>query len=91
MIKTIKSFILHTQKWNGDDEFIISNVEMPSIGYTTVGSREFEVEIPDNYDPRPQQIKMLQERRADIAKEFSERCLEIDRQINKLSALEYAT
>jgi hypothetical protein len=48
----------------------------------------FEVEIPDNFDPRPGQVAALKAQRDKLEAEFSKRVMEINNKINSLLALE---
>jgi hypothetical protein len=48
----------------------------------------FEVEIPDDFDPRPGQIAALKAQKERVQAEFSKRVMDIDTQINSLLALE---
>ena len=56
---------------------------------TYVGEQEIEVDVPDSYDPRAQQIAALQELQAKAAADFQKTVTEIQRRISKLQALEY--
>jgi len=56
---------------------------------TYVGSQEIEFDIPENYDPRPQQIAALQELQQKAAADYQTKVTEIQRRISKLQALEY--
>lgn len=49
---------------------------------------EIEVDIPDDFDPRPAQIKALQEKQKEAAAAFHAMNTEIMRQIQELQALE---
>ena len=49
---------------------------------------EFCVEVPADFDPRPQQIKALEAKREELHATFAAAVLEIDRRINSLLALE---
>ena len=49
---------------------------------------DVEFEVPDDFDPRPAQIKALQEKQSKAAAAFHAMNIEIMRQINELQALE---
>lgn len=51
---------------------------------------EFEVETPDNFDPRPQQVAALKAKQQKVRAEFAARIVELDRQISELTCLEAA-
>lgn len=48
------------------------------------------VEVPDDFDPRPQQVAALEAEKQEARAEFQERITEIDRQIQSLLAIEGA-
>ncbi|MBQ0917488.1 hypothetical protein KBW71_03465 [Hydrogenophaga aromaticivorans] len=54
-----------------------------------VGEQMIEVEVPENFDPRPQLVKALQAEKEKARKEFADKVMQIDRQINELLALEH--
>ncbi len=75
--------------------------EKPSINFYTfkpdsktwpntviVGEHSIEVEVPDDFDPRPELIKGLQERQKKARADFEQLCTDIQRQISELQALE---
>ena len=53
-------------------------------------AHEFEVETPDDFDPRPQQVAALQAAKQKVRAEFAARIDEIERQISELQSLEAA-
>lgn len=57
--------------------------------YTFVCEQDIELEVPDNYDPRAQQIVALKEKRQKVMADFQKSVTEINDQISKLQALEY--
>ena len=48
------------------------------------------VEVPDDFDPRPQQVAALEAEKQKARAEFQARITEIDRQIQSLMAIEGA-
>ena len=48
------------------------------------------VEVPDDFDPRPQQVAALEAEKQKARAEFQKRITEIDRQIQSLMAIEGA-
>ena len=56
--------------------------------YIFLGCKDVEFEIPDDFDPRPLQIKALKEKQNKAAADFHAMNTEIMRQINELQALE---
>ena len=53
-----------------------------------IASVDVEFDIPDDFDPRPEQIKALQKKQTEAAAAFHAMNTEILRQINELQALE---
>lgn len=53
-------------------------------------TREIELEVPDNFDPRPQQIEVLQEKKQHAMAEYQKTITEIDHNISKLQAISYS-
>lgn len=88
MIKRIEAHILYKKDCLGNDEYRLAMFPLEQCGYVTIGVREFDVEIPDDFDPRQQQVEILRKERERIGTEFAARCTQIDRQINELTALE---
>lgn len=88
MIKRLPAYVLYSEDYKGNPQYILSNCEMKSIGYVTVCEQELDIEIPDDFDPRKLQVEALREEKQRINAEFSRRCTQIDEQINRLTALE---
>lgn len=84
----LEAHVLYTNDYKGEDKFALAMFPMESCGYITVGVQEFDVEIPDDFDPRVQQVEILLKEKERISAEFSKRCTEIQNEINKLTALE---
>lgn len=56
---------------------------------TYIGEQEVEVEVPDNYDPRAQQIAALEKQKQKVMADYQKMVTEINDRISKLQALEY--
>jgi hypothetical protein len=56
---------------------------------TYVGEQEIEVDVPDNYDPRAQQIAALEKHKQKVMADFQRSVDGINEKISKLQALEY--
>jgi hypothetical protein len=56
---------------------------------TFICEQEIEIELPDNYDPRAQQIAALEKKRQRVMADYQKAVNEINDQISKLQALEY--
>jgi hypothetical protein len=56
---------------------------------TFVGEQEIEVEVPDDYDPRAQQIAALEKQKQKVMADFQKTVNDINEKISKLQAIEY--
>ncbi len=54
-----------------------------------VGTAEVTFEVPDDFDPRPAQVKALEAKRREIEAQFAAAVTEINRQISQLQAIEH--
>lgn len=89
----IKGYLVYeTASWRGDDERINFQGCKPwsSQQAILIGLHEFEVELPDNFDPRPEQIKALKAQKQKARADFELLCTQIQRQISELSAITMA-
>ena len=59
-------------------------------GLVFVKEHTTTVEVPDDFDPRPQQVAALEAEKQKARAEFQKRITEIDRQIQSLMAIEGA-
>lgn len=57
--------------------------------FILIKETEVEVDVPDDFDPRPAQIKALQEKEKEARAAFEAMTIEIRRQISELQAIEY--
>lgn len=56
---------------------------------TLVGQQEVELDIPDNYDPRAQQVAALIASKQALMADYQKSVDDINERISKLQALEY--
>ena len=76
--------------WQDEGEFQIFYIRLDDDDQRTyVGEQEVEVEVPDNYDPRPGQIAALEKQRTKVMADYQKMVTEINDRISKLLALEY--
>lgn len=88
----IKGYVTHTKyKWDEAPQYTFHGFD-PSdyLGdeSVVVMQHEIEIEIPDDFDPRPGQIAALKAQKERAQAEFAKRVTEIDEKINSLLALE---
>lgn len=83
---------IHYSKWHWEDkgEFQIFYIRLEDDNQRTyVGEQEIEVEVPDNYDPRAQQIVALEKQKQKVMADYQKMVTDINERISKLTALEY--
>jgi hypothetical protein len=83
---------VHYQKYPWEDEgtYQVFSCQLGDTSDRTyVGMQEIELDIPENYDPRPQQIAALKELQKKAASDYQIKVIEIQRRISELQALEY--
>ena len=67
------------REWGGDN----------NDGRVFVKEHTTEIEVPDDFDQRPQQVAALEAEKQKARAEFQARVTEIDRQIQSLLAIEH--
>lgn len=86
---TIKGFIHYRQEaWTDSGAYSFMHCDMTDCGYVNVMPHEIEIEVPDDFDPRPQQVAALEAEKQKARAEFQKRVTEIDRKIQSLLAIE---
>ena len=91
MKKTLKGFLhFSTDSWSyGDLAFYQCDMtKSPSMGCVMIKAIDIEIDLPDDFDPRPAQIASLKAKQTKAAADFHAMNTEIMRQINELQALE---
>ena len=84
---------IHYKKydWEEKGEYQIWYVRLSDDeSRTYVGEQEIEIDVPDKFDPRPQQIAALQRQRGKAMADYQKTVDEINERINKLQAIEYS-
>lgn len=83
---------IHFQKYSFDEEgeFQVFSFKFDDSDHRVyVGSQEIEIEVPDDYDPRAQQIAALEKQRTKVMADYQNMVTEINARISKLQALEH--
>ena len=76
--------------WDNEGAFELYSVKLDDTDCRTfVCEQEVEVEVPDRYDPRAQQIAALEKRKQKVMADFQKSVEEINERISNLQALEY--
>lgn len=83
--------IYHTQyTWMEKPEYQVFSFEAPKDEYRTfMCAREVEIEVPDDFDPREQQIQALLDKKQEAMAEHQKTMTQIERAISKLQAISY--
>lgn len=84
---------VHYQKyaWQEKGEYRLASFKLDdSAERTYVGEQEIEIDIPEDYDPRAQQIAALEKQKQKVMADYHKSVMEINDRINKLLALEAA-
>jgi hypothetical protein len=90
MKKQIEGFILYKKDYSHKTGFLFAGCEMNEYGYITVMPHAFEIDIPDDFDPRGKQVEMLKAEKQKAMADFQNRVTEIERKISELQCLEMA-
>ena len=80
---------MHIHKSKYSNAFILFCCDMTEYGDIYIAPIEVSFEVPDNWDPRPAQIKALQEKQRAAGAAFAALTTEINRQISQLEAIEH--
>lgn len=86
---TVKGFVHYERSYSGQIKYSIFPFEMTSCGYILVGEQEFEVDVPDDFDPMAAEVAMLRKEREKVRAELGRRLMEIDEQIAKRLSIEF--
>ena len=89
-IKTTIHIHYSQYPWDQAGEYLAFYGKLDDNDHRTyVCSQEIEIEVPDNYDPRPAKIAALEAQRAKAAADYQQTVTEINRRISELQAIEY--
>jgi hypothetical protein len=90
-IKTMAHIHLQKYSWEEKGEYRLASFKLDdNENRTYVGEQEIEIEVPDNYDPRAQQIAALEALKQKVMADYHKSVMEINERIGKLWALEAA-
>ena len=89
---TLKAFIHFQQEvWMDKPQFSIDCCDMSGHGYTLVRSQEFEVDIPEDFNPVAMQLASLEKRKNALRLKLAEDLMAIDQRMNELQAITYVS
>jgi hypothetical protein len=83
---------IHHSQWSWEEkgQFQVFSCKLEDAEHRTyVGEQEIEIDVPDNYDPRAQQVAALEKRKQQVMADFQKTITEINERISNLQALEY--
>jgi hypothetical protein len=84
---------IHHQKYEWEDkgEYLVYSCKLDDSDYRAyVCEQEIEIEVPDDFDPRAQQIAALEKQKQKVMAEYQKTVTEINERINKLQAIEHS-
>ena len=84
---------IHYQKyaWQEKGEYRLASFKLDdSAERTYVSEQEIEIDIPEDYDPRAQQVAALEALKQKVMADYHKSVTEINDRINKILALEAA-
>lgn len=90
----IKGYItFNGSRYTADEHRVGFSTYKPSADISpdtvVVQEHEFEVEVPDGFDPRTRMVKNLEEQKKRVQAEFARAVRDIDRRIQSLLAIEH--
>jgi hypothetical protein len=89
-IKTTVHIHFQKHSWQTEGKFVVFYVQLDDTqDRTYVGEQEIEIDIPDDYDPRAQQMAALEALKQKVMADYQISVMEINDRISKLQALEY--
>lgn len=89
----IKGFIVygcyeHEARCGDEPYFSFKDYEPSGESFVTVRPETLSLEVPDDFDPRPEMVERLKAEKERIKAEFQARVTQIDAQIQSLLAIE---
>ena len=87
-IKITAHIYYNKDVWDEKGKFEVFTFKFDDCDYRTyVGLQEIEIEVPDGYDPRAQQVAALEAKKKKVMAEYQKTVTEITERINKLQAI----
>jgi len=91
-MKSTTTIHLHFQKysWQKEGKFQVFSCQLDDTeDRTYVGPQDIEIDVPEDYDPRAQQIAALEAIKQKVMADYQISVMGINDRISKLQALEY--
>ena len=87
-IKTTAHIYFTKYSWQEEGEFLLFYAKIDDTETQFhVGEQEFEIEVPDDFDPRAQQIAALEKQKQKVMADYQKTVTEINNRINNLKAI----
>jgi hypothetical protein len=81
-------YLKHT--WETEGKFEVFSFKFDDDDHRTyVCTHEIEVDVPDNYDPRAQQVAALEKKKQKVMADYQKMVTQINEQISKLQAITF--
>lgn len=81
-------FILYKkERWETQGKFMFKPWEHPESGYVTVCPHTIEFEVPDDFNPIPGQVAILEAKAKELKAKFAKDMMEIEDSISKLTCI----
>jgi len=88
-IKTTVHIHFQKHSWETEGKFLVFYIQLDDTqDRTYVGEQEIEIDIPDDYDPRAQQVAALEKQKQKVMADYQKSVMDINHRISKLLALE---
>jgi hypothetical protein len=88
-IKTTVHIHFVKYSWETEGRFEAMSYKIrDDTNYAYVGLQEIEIDVPENFDPRPAQIAVLEAKKQQVMADFQKSVTDINRRISELNALE---
>jgi hypothetical protein len=87
----VKAFVtLYCPAWQDkpEIELHVSDMSTVSVDYVIIREQLFDIEVPDNFDPRPLQIEALRKAKSKVYAEAEAKATNIEEQIQRLLCIE---
>lgn len=87
----VTAHIYHSQySWQETGDFLLLYAKVDDTeAMIRIGEQEFEIDVPDNFDPRAQKIAALEKHKQKVMADYHKTVTEINDRISKLQAIEY--
>jgi hypothetical protein len=87
-IKTTVHIYHSKYEWDDEAEYHVHSCKFDDTNYQVhICEQEIEIEVPDNFDPRTQQIEALEKQKQKVMADYQKTVTEINNRINNLKAI----